>query len=124
MCVVDRARPLWRAPSFWCVIEGQSFAKASGGASMTGDFMFKFVWVSMAAMLLGGSCVPTDITGCPLEPADALGQYCPENGHQCGEFSLCDPCTSDLSDCEMIECRENAWVEVEVLDVCPADAGG
>lgn len=69
------------------------------------------------------SCVPTDITGCPLDKAEAIGLPCPDDGVQCGEFSLCDPCTSDLSECELIECSGGSWQNAEVSDVCGADGG-
>lgn len=69
------------------------------------------------------SCfVPTDVTGCPLEPNEAIGVPCDSEGTQCGEFSLCDPCTTDLSDCEMIVCEDGAWAAFDVDDTC--DAGG
>jgi hypothetical protein len=85
--------------------------------------MYKIVFFSTTIGFLGAACLPADETGCPLEPADAVGEYCPDNGQQCGEFSLCDPCTSDLSDCEMLECREFAWVAVTPDDVCETDGG-
>ena len=61
-----------------------------------------------------GACVPTDVTGCPLEPADAIGLPCAEVGTQCGEFSLCDPC-GDTSACEAIECAaDGTWQDVAI----------
>ncbi len=59
------------------------------------------------------SCVPADATGCPLEPSEAVGVPCFDEGQQCGEFSLCDPCTSDLSECEMLECKDGSWTALE-----------
>ncbi|MCB9674659.1 MAG: hypothetical protein H6737_06040 [Alphaproteobacteria bacterium] len=60
----------------------------------------------------------TDQTGCPFDALGAVGTSCPNEGQECGETSLCDPCTSDLSQCEYIRCSGGAWVEVDIPDVC------
>jgi hypothetical protein len=78
------------------------------------------LWMAAAALALAG-CVPTDVTGCPLEPSEAIGMPCAEGGMQCGEFSLCDPC-GDTSACELIECTSaGTWQTVE-LEAC-SDGG-
>lgn len=59
-----------------------------------------------------------DEGGCPYAGLDAVGGACSDEGKQCMEFSLCDPCTSDLSACEAIECSGGSWVEMTVSTVC------
>lgn len=90
-------------------------ASASGFNARVGA-LFVVVGLSFAA------CVPTDITGCPLEPLEALGQACSEEGKECGEASLCDPCVSDGSMCESVKCEGGIWVEAPWPDTC-ADGG-
>jgi hypothetical protein len=72
--------------------------------------------VLVAACRTGG----TDETGCPLDGLAAVGRSCGEEGQECGETSLCDPCTSDLFECEYLRCESGAWVEVDVSTVCDA----
>jgi hypothetical protein len=64
-------------------------------------------------------CVGKDEGGCPLDGLDAVGERCNDPGKECGETSLCDPCTSDMSECEYIACVDGTWQEVEMPTVCP-----
>ncbi|MEO0603049.1 MAG: hypothetical protein AAF211_16540 [Myxococcota bacterium] len=71
-------------------------------------------------VMLAVGCTGTDVGGCPLDLSEAAGESCSEEGLECGEFSLCDPCTSDLSECEQITCQNGTWVTVEPETVCDA----
>jgi len=73
-------------------------------------------------VLVAASCVPVDVGGCPLEPLEAIGKPCPQDGVQCGEASLCDRCVSDGSQCESVQCKDGRWTELEWPATC-ADAG-
>lgn len=75
-----------------------------------------FTWAAALAALAG--CAPTDVTGCPLEPTEAIGNACVDPGVQCGEFRLCDPC-GDTSACELITCSEDGvWERGAIADTC------
>jgi len=75
-----------------------------------------FGWTALALLLAG--CAGKDEGGCPFDFAAALGESCREEGLQCGEYSLCDPCKTDLSECERIACEDGVWVEVTPEKTC------
>ncbi len=72
----------------------------------------------LGALLISGCVGDNDVGGCPLAGLDAVGEPCRQEGLECGETSLCDPCTSDLSECEALACEGGQWVERDVSTEC------
>lgn len=77
--------------------------------------MKRYAWI----LVVMAACAGRDEGGCPIDPEAAIGERCPREGAECGEVSLCDPCTSDLSQCVMIACTKGQWTSVEVDPTCP-----
>lgn len=69
-------------------------------------------------MVVWLGCAGTDEGGCPVDRDAAIGGACADEALRCGETSRCDPCTSDLSDCLVIECRDGAWTQVDMPTEC------
>ena len=80
-------------------------------------------WAMVGVGCMGAGCAGNDKTGCPLEPTEAIGSACSNEGQQCSESSLCDPCTSDLSQCEAIACVSGQWQAVDVPTECTEERG-
>lgn len=76
-------------------------------------------WWLIVGLSALGACTDTDEGGCPFDLAGAVGESCGNDGLACGEASLCDPCTSDLSACEQIRCVEGVWVAEPPVETCP-----
>ena len=80
------------------------------------------IWACCFVMVC--ACGPAlDETGCPLEPIDAIGARCSNDGVQCYETSLCDPCTSDMASCEAITCTDGRWAELALPTTCDDTSG-
>lgn len=69
--------------------------------------------LALGLALASVSCVPIDVGGCPVDPATSVGTPCANEGSQCGEASLCDPCLGDTSECDLVECRGGTWQPYE-----------